>query len=318
MIGIVDIDVGFPKSRKSVREMHESSGRPEADILAWTHCVEIAVFGAHEPAWELVSEVARKVMDRTGITASEVGQVIVAGSGKWDHPAWSPAAKVAAELGIDRAHCFEVTNFCNAAGTAMRIAADAIAAGRQRYALVLLGEQASRSVDYTDPESVSLFNTGDCAVAILLGRDGTLLKLLDTRSRTDPSWCDYYVGEYEDDRIVTRRRGRRLNLPQTYLKNYQALTGETLAALGMSTSDVRYFLINHTDRRMHERLLRNLGIPFDRTVFNYDRFGHMNGADPFIALMELHARRRLRSGDLVLLATSGVGFSWGVTALEYQ
>ena len=318
MAGIVDLEFEFPKSRVTVEQMRAESGRPLADILAWTHCTEIPVFGEFETAWELLSEVSRRVLERTGVAPDDIGQVIVAGSGRWDNPGWSPAAKVAAELDITRAHCFEVINFCHAGPTAMRIAADAIAAGRTRFSLVLLGEQAARGVDYTDPESVSGFSTGDCAVAILMGGADTRFELLDIRSRTDPSWSDYYVGEYEDGRMVTRRRGRRLNLPQTYLKNFEALTADVLSTIDRSTPDVRYLLINHMDRRMHERLLRNLGIPEERSVFNYDRFGHMSGGDVFIALSELHAQSRLAPGDLLLLATSGAGFSWGVTAMEYR
>lgn len=318
MVGIVDFDVGFPRSRVSVEQMHEACGRPIADILEWTHCREIPVFGESEEAWELASDVARTVLDRAGVPAEEVGQVIVAGSGEWDFPAWSPAAKVAADLGINDGHCFEVVNFCTASATALQIAADAVAVGRVPYSLVLFGERASRGVDYRDPESVSLFNTGDAAAAVLLGRDGVRFELLRSRTRTDPSWCDFYVGEYEEGRVVTRRRGRQLNLAKLYLDNYQALAGETLSALEMTVSEVSYFLINQMDRRMHERLLRNLGIPAERSVFNYDRYGHMGCCDPFIALADLRSAGRLAGGDRVLLATSGTGFSWSITALGYR
>jgi 3-oxoacyl-[acyl-carrier-protein] synthase-3 len=317
MVGIVDFEFEFPKSSMSVREMHERSGRSEEDILAWTTCSEIPVFGENEPAWQLISTVAVKLLERNGVSPQQVGQVILAGSGDWDYPAWSPAAKVAAELGAYQAHCFEVVNFCNAAAVAMQIAADTIAAGRVRYTLVLLGEQASRAVDYTDPDSLELFNTGDCAGALLLGDEGVTFELLCTRSRTDPTLSDYYVGEHQEGRAVTRRRARRLKLPLTYLRNYEALTKEVVSTLDMDLQDIRYLLVNQVDRRIHERLLAKLGLTPDDSVFNYSRFGHMGCADTFLALDELRQRERLRPGDLVLLATSGAGFSWGITALRY-
>jgi len=316
--GIVDLEFEFPKSSISVPEMQRSSGRTEADIRAWTGCEQIPVFGAAELAWQLVSAVAATVLQRAGVPPSEVGQVIVAGSGDWDYPAWSPAAKVAAELGAVAAHCFEVVNFCNAAAVAIQIATDAIDAGRTRYALVLLGERGSRGVDYHDPESLELFNTGDCAAALLLGRDGVTFELLGSRSRTDPSLSDYYVGEFADGAVVTRRRARQLTLPLTYLKNYQRLLTEVLSGLGMGIQEIRFLLVNQVDQRIHERLLAELGLPPERSVFNYSRFGHMGCADPFIALAELRREGRLRPGDVVLLATSGAGFSWGVTALRCQ
>lgn len=316
-VGIVDFEVGLPRGRVTVAEMRAASGRPEADILAWTHCAEIPVFDAAEPAWELAADLARRVLERNGVAPERVDQLIVAGSGEWDSPAWSPAARIALDLGITRAHCFEVVNFCTASVTALQIAADAIAVGRVGMALVLFGERASRGVDYTDPESVSLFNTGDAAAAVLLGAGDVPFQLLRSRTRTDPAWCDFYVGEYEEGRVVTRRRGRQLSLAKVYLDNYQALTLETLAALDLSIADVDHFLINQMDRRMHERLLSILGIPAERSVFNYDRLGHMGCADPFLALAGLRDAGRLRPGDHVLVATSGTGFSWGVTAFRH-
>lgn len=317
-IGIVDFEVGLPRGRVTVAQMREASGRPEADILAWTHCSEIPVFSDGEPAWQLAADLARKVLDRNGVAPEEVDQMIVAGSGEWDWPAWSPAARIGLELSIPGAHCFEVINFCTAAATALQLAADAVAAGRVRAALVLLGERASRGVDYTDPESVSLFNTGDAAAAILVGAGTVAFELLRSRVRTDPSWCDFYAGEYEEGRVVTRRRGQQLKLAKVYLDNYQALTEETLAALETSIAGVDHFLINQMDRRMHERILSALGIPAERSIFNYDRLGHMGCVDPFLALADLRAAGRLRLGDLILMATSGTGFSWGITALRHH
>jgi 3-oxoacyl-[acyl-carrier-protein] synthase III len=318
MVGIVDFEVGLPSGRVTVPWMAERSGRPEADVLAWTHCAQIPVFDEFEPAWELVADLARKVLDRAGVPPEQVDQVIVAGSGEWDSPAWSPAAKVADELGITAAHCFEVVNFCTASATAVQIAADAIALGRVRNALVLFGERTSRSVDYTDPESVSMFNTGDAAAAVLLGANGVTFELLRSRTRTDPAWCDFYAGEYTDRGVITRRRGRQLSLAKVYLDNYLALVGDTLSTLDWTAADVDHFLINQMDRRMHERLVRSLGIPAERSVFNYDRLGHMGCADPFIALADLQAANRLRPGDRILMATSGTGFSWGVTAFRHN
>jgi 3-oxoacyl-[acyl-carrier-protein] synthase-3 len=318
VIGIVDLEFEFPKSSMSVPEMHRLSGRTEAEIRDWTVCSEIPVFGEFEQAWQLVGAVAATVLRRAGVAPAEIGQIIVAGSGDWDYPDWSPAAKIAAELGAFQAHCFEVVNFCNAAAVAIQIAADTIAAGRTRYALVLMGEQGSRAVDYSDPDSLELFNTGDCAAALLLGSDGVAFELLRSRSRTDPNLSDYYVGEHEDGRVVIRRRARHLKLPLTYLRNYETLTTEVVSALGMDLDEIRYLLVNQVDRRIHERLLTKLGLPEEKTVFNYSRFGHMGCADTFIALAELRSEQRLRNGDVVLLATSGAGFSWGVTALRYR
>ncbi|GHJ96593.1 3-oxoacyl-ACP synthase [Streptomyces sp. NE5-10] len=316
--GIVDFEVVFPSSEVDVRELHESSGVPVADILAVTHTERFPALDEDEAAWELAATAGRTVLERNGIDPDDIGLVLYAGSGEWDLPFWSPAAKVADELGITRAHCFEVANFCNGGMTAVRTALAELALGGAPYALVLIGDRLSRLVDHEDPESKALFNFGDAPAALLLGREDCLLDVVASAARTDPSWADYYSGDVEDDRVLMRRRGRRQGLGDAYLENFPARVDDVLGALGRRIEDVAWFLVNQGDKGMHEKLLARLGIPADKSVFNYHRYGHMGGSDPFIALGDLIGEERLRPGDLVLVAASGMGFSWSVTALEYR
>jgi 3-oxoacyl-[acyl-carrier-protein] synthase-3 len=313
--GIVDFEVMLPSASAAVRDMQEASGVALAEILEITHTDRFPVLAEGEPAWELAVDAARTLLKRTGTATESIDFLIYAGSGEWDQPFWSPAAKVAAELEIERAHCFEVTNFCNGAMAALQVAADKIDLGRAERVLVIVGDRLSQLVDYYDPESKALFNFGDAPAAILLSRDGAL-EVLHSAMRTDPSWADYYSGDIEDDRVVMRRRGHRAGLGDAYLENFVALTNDTLSALDLALSQVRWFLINQGDKRMHEQVLGALGIPAERSVFNYHRYGHMGGSDPFIALTDLRDDGLLAAGDTILVASSGMGFSWGITALR--
>src|SRR5690349_1632759 len=137
MAGIIDFDICFPAGRADVHRMHAASGLPVSEIQEITVCAEFPALAADEASWELALRAADTVLQRSGVAAAHVRYVIYAGSGQWDRPFWSPAAKVAQRLGITRAHCFEVTNFCNAAMTALRIAIDKIELGAAEYALVL-------------------------------------------------------------------------------------------------------------------------------------------------------------------------------------
>ncbi|MFI5861041.1 3-oxoacyl-ACP synthase III family protein [Streptomyces sp. NPDC051546] len=317
MGGIVDFDVCFPSARADIRAMSEASGVPLADLVRITHCETFPVLAEGEQAWELALTAARTVLDRSGVAPDRIRQVVYAGSGAWDRPFWSPAAKVAHALGIEDAHCFEVANFCNAGMTAIRLLSTAGALEENTYALVLVGDRLSKMVDYRDPASKALFNFGDAAAAVLLGGDPSRFRVLHSAMRTDGSWADYYAGELTDGRVSIRRAEHRKGLADAYVRHFTTLVDETLAALGVALEGVAHFLVNHGDRDMHQRLLDTLGIPAGRSVFNYDGLAHMGGADTLIALKDLERAGRLRPGDLIMLATSAMGFSWGVTTLEY-
>lgn len=315
--GIVDFELSYPNARAEASRMHAASGVPLAEILEITHCDGFPVLGDDERSWELALDAARQVMQRSDVDPARVRQVIYAGAGEWETPFWSPAAKVAHELGIERAHCFEIANFCNAGMAAAQVAIDRIARERDGYALVLVGDRLSRMVDYTDPQAKALFNFGDAGGAMLLGGgERCRFALLHSAMRTDPSWSDYYFGERRDDRIVIRRAAHREGLAVAYVDNFLALLDDTLSALGRAIGDFAYLLINHGDKGMHERLLAATGIPHEKSVFNYHRLAHMGSADTLIALRGLIDERRLAPGDLIMLATSAMGFSWGITALE--
>ncbi|MGW7050518.1 3-oxoacyl-ACP synthase III family protein [Streptomyces sp. NPDC054887] len=317
MPGIVDFDVSFPSARADIRAMHTASGVALADLARITHCESFPVLAEDEQAWELALTAARSVLRRTGVDVSRVRQVVYAGSGEWDRPFWSPAAKVSDRLGIRDAHCFEVANFCNAGMTALRLLSADGALEDGTYALVLVGDRLSRMVDYRDPDSKALFNFGDAAAAVLLeGGDGRF-RFLHSAMRTDGGWSDYYAGERSDGRVLIRRAAHRKGLADAYVRHFTSLVDETLSVLGRKAGDIDHFLVNHGDRDMHQRLLDVVGVPAARSVFNYDRLAHMGGADTLIALRDLEDAGRLRRGDLIMLATSAMGFSWGITTLEY-
>lgn len=316
--GIVDFEVSFPKGRITVDEMHEWSGLSLPEILEITHCREFPVLEPEEQVWELAVGAASAVLDRTGTDPEAISKVIYVGTGSWDMPIWSPAAKVADELGITGAHCFEVINFCNALPIGIGIAANGIAMGTDEYALILAGDRFSDLVDRADPDSKMLFNSGDAAAAILVAGSGYSFSYLDSSARTDPQWCDLFSAEYHEGGVQVRRRQTRKGLADAYTENYLALVDRTLARVGRPLSDVRFLLVNQNDKNVQDRLLRKLDLPPERSVFNHSNLGHMGCTDTMIALRQVWERGVLADGDLILLATSGAGFSWSVTALEYR
>jgi 3-oxoacyl-[acyl-carrier-protein] synthase III len=315
--GIIDFDVALPRGRMTVQQMHDWSGVSVPEILEVTHCAEIPAFSPEENAWELAVEAAAEVLKRTETDPASITRLIYAGAGYWDAPAWSPAAKTADELGITQAHCFEVTNFCNALTLAVGIAIDGLSGAAGERALVVAAERFAFAVDRHDPDSKGLFNFGDAASAVLVGASGRFA-FLGASARTDPQWCDYFIGDYHETGVYTRRRGHRDGLADAYVKHLVACTRSILDQIGKGVDQVRYLLINQNDKKIQDRVLDALGLPPTRSVFSHSRLGHMGCSDTMIALRRLWDDNALSHGDLVLLATSGAGFSWSVTALEYR
>ncbi|KVC59077.1 3-oxoacyl-ACP synthase III family protein [Burkholderia stagnalis] len=315
-VGVTDFETLVPTGAISREDMVRWAGMAPGALDEILPAPKVSVFDAGIPDWHYAAEVAAAVIGRQAIDTARIGWVIYCGSGVWDAPFWSPAAKVASELGVEHAHCFEVVNFCNAGATGLGIARDKVAEHPEQAALVIICDRLSRVIDRADAQSSALFNFGDSATALLIGADHPLLTLRACEMRTDPSWCDMYQGQLRDGRTLVRKHYERKGLRQRYIDAFTELLGLCLSRAALALDEVHYLLINQGDQGVHESLLERLDFPAERSVFNYHLDGHLGGGDNWIALRQLLQAGRLRSGDIVAMATSAMGFSWGMSLLE--
>ncbi|MEE2637693.1 MAG: 3-oxoacyl-[acyl-carrier-protein] synthase III C-terminal domain-containing protein, partial [Acidobacteriota bacterium] len=86
---------------------------------------------------------------------------------------------------------------------------------------------------------------------------------------------------------------------------------------GLSPGDVDLFVSHQANRRIIMAAAEQLGLPEEKVVINIDRFGNTTGATIPLALADALSQRRLKKGDLVLLASVGAGFTVGAVLLRW-
>ncbi|MFF8677673.1 3-oxoacyl-ACP synthase III family protein [Streptomyces sp. NPDC015237] len=312
-MGIADYALAMPGGKLSVDDVSRESGQTVEKLGQILPSGKFSVLAEGETSWSLGRDAAARILARTPVPLDEIGLVLYAGSSEWGTPFWSPAAKIAQELGITQAHCYEVSNFCNAGMVAVKLADDQVRAGTHRHALVIVSDRLSQLVEY-GTGYVELFNFADGAAAVLVSAEAKY-EVLGAAHHTDPQWVDSYYGEIKDGEVKVERGEKLDGLGEAFLGNFTDLTHKVLAGLGQEVADVAYFLVTHGNQDTHRKYLAALGVPDSRSVFQYDLDGHLGGADPFLALEELEREDRIGPGDLVIVATAGSGFTWGVTAI---
>ncbi|MFD0056902.1 3-oxoacyl-ACP synthase III family protein [Streptomyces sp. NPDC005047] len=313
-MGIADYALAMPGGKLSVDDVSRESGQTVEKLGQILPSGKFSVLAEGETSWSLGRDAAARILARTPVPLDEIGLVLYAGSSEWGTPFWSPAAKIAQELGITQAHCYEVSNFCNAGMVAVKLADDQVRAGTHRHALVIVSDRLSQLVEY-GTGYVELFNFADGAAAVLVSAEAKY-EVLGAAHHTDPQWVDSYYGEIKDGEVKVERGEKLDGLGEAFLGNFTDLTHKVLAGLGQEVADVAYFLVTHGNQDTHRKYLAALGVPDSRSVFQYDLDGHLGGADPFLALEELEREDRIGPGDLVIVATAGSGFTWGVTAIR--
>jgi len=91
---------------------------------------------------------------------------------------------------------------------------------------------------------------------------------------------------------------------------------EAVERSGRTPDEIAFLAINHMKPSMHRRILSLLGLRDDQSIY-LDRYGHIGAPDQVLALELAEREGRLHAGDLVVVASAGLGFTWGATALRW-
>lgn len=207
----------------------------------------------------------------------------------------------------------------------MLTAAQFVATGNARYALVIGADCNSRIVDPSDQRTYPLF--GDGAGAVLL-----------SRGEPHQGFLCYQMGADGSGRPLLDRPAGGTSLPLThetlnagshYLKMdgrsvfkwaVRMLTDTTellLEKSGLSVHDVSLYLYHQANFRIIHSAAEQLGISEDRVFYNLQKYGNTAGGSIPIALNEALQAGRIDRGDTILMCGFGAGLTWGTSLVRW-
>ena len=86
---------------------------------------------------------------------------------------------------------------------------------------------------------------------------------------------------------------------------------------GLTPADLDLFVSHQANRRIIQSATEKLGVDPSKVIINIERFGNTTAATIPLALDDAIASRRLKKGQLVLLASVGAGFTVGAVLLRW-
>ena len=102
-------------------------------------------------------------------------------------------------------------------------------------------------------------------------------------------------------------------MPIYYLNLYR-LVQKVLDASGLSLKDVDHFIYSNISQRDRDGFRRMVGLPEGGLPLTpMAEYGHTFASDLVINYVHLRREGRVQPGQLLLLASAGIGFTWGVT-----
>ena len=274
---------------------------------------------------DLAVEAARRAIDGAGLTPRDIGFLVV-GTTTPDMFFPSTACLVQDKIGIAGAWGFDLGAACSGFTYAVTTAMQMVASGAHDHALAIGADVMSRIIDYQDRSTCILFGDGAGAVVVSPAVDPDL-RIIDFAHEVDGSGAPALRMPAGGSRMPASREtvDRRLHyvhqdgaaVYKFAVRKTRDISRRVLERNGFEPGDIALFVSHQANRRIIMAAAEQLGLPDEKVMVNIDRYGNTTAATIPLALEDGLAQRRLKKGDLVLLASVGAGFTVGAVLLRW-
>ena len=321
---IVGIGAYAPKRILTNHDLEKMVETSDEWIVQRTGIRERHVVDEGEATSDLGLVAARQALWRAGVEPAAV-DLIVVGTTTGDMAFPSTGNVLQHELGCRNAGSMDVYAACSGSIYSLSIGSQYVETGKYETVLCVGAECLSRITDYTDRGTCILL--ADAAGAVVLRPSSSDAGIIDTDLYSDGRYGDLLIQPAGGSRhpasheTVERRMHFAKMKGNEVFKVAVRMFGDSAQRIleknGLKASDLDLFVPHQANLRIIEAAVKRLGLPMDRVVVNVDRYGNTGAASVYVALEEAWASRRLRPGDLVLLAAFGGGFTWGAALLRW-
>jgi len=276
------------------------------------------------PTSELALPAAREALERRGVGADELDLIIVA-TVTPDMIFPATACVLQDKLQARKAWAFDISAACSGFLYALTMGAQFVQTGAHRKVLVVGADMMSSIIDYKDRTTCVLFGDGAGAVLLEPATDGT--GILDFFHEVDGSGACYLnmpaggsARPASHETVDQRMHFVRQDGPHVFkyaVRKFAEASHVVLERNRLTPRDVDLFVAHQANLRIIEAARERLGLPEEKVVKNIDRYGNTTAATIPLALATALDERRLRKGDLVLLASVGAGLTVGATLVRW-
>lgn len=263
----------------------------------------------------MATEAAGKALAQSGISAGQIGCVLVATSTHFQQlPA--VATDIAHRLGSDGAAAFDLSAACAGFTHGLSLAGDMVRGGSARYVLVIGSERMSELIDHDDRATAFLFGDGAGAAVVgpaatpgfgpvVWGADGSQAGVLAQSA----SWQELRNPAPGLAFPALRMEGQAVFRWAVYAMGRVAR--EALDVAGVTAGELAAFVPHQANLRIVNALAKDLALPAEVAIARQvTHLGNTSAASVPLALADLLASGAAPSGGLALTLGFGAGLSY--------
>jgi 3-oxoacyl-[acyl-carrier-protein] synthase-3 len=271
---------------------------------------------------DLVVPAVQDICKKRGIDPKEIDCLIVATvTPDMIFPA---TANIACDkLGAKNAFGFDVSAACSGFLYSLTLGATLVESGRYKKVVVCGADKMSAIVDYTDRSTCIIF--GDGAGAVLLEPNEEGYGLQDSLLKSDGSGCQFLHmkagGSLKPASIetVTNKEHYIYQEGQAVfkfaVKGMADVSAELLERNKLTGADISWLVPHQANKRIIDATADRMGLSHDKVMLNIQRYGNTTAGTIPLCLWDWE--KKLKKGELIVLAAFGGGFTWGATLVKW-
>ncbi|WP_144893170.1 3-oxoacyl-ACP synthase III family protein [Flavobacterium tiangeerense] len=275
---------------------------------------------------------AEIAIERAGVAKEDIDFVVFATlSPDFYFP--GPGVLVQRDLGLKTVGALDVRNQCSGFIYALSVADQYIKTGMYKNILVIGSEVHSTGLDMTTRGRGVSVIFGDGAGAAVLSREEDLTKgILSTHLHSEGQHAEELIvkapgmgGRWVTDILADNDPDDESYFPymngQFVFKNavvrFSEVINEGLQANNLQVSDIDMLIPHQANLRISQFIQKKFDLTDDQVYNNIQKYGNTTAASIPIALTEAWEKGKIKSGDTVVLAAFGSGFTWGSAIIKW-
>ena len=275
---------------------------------------------------------ARIAIERSGVAMEDIDFIVFATLSP-DYYFPGPGVLVQRELGLKTVGALDVRNQCSGFVYGISVADQFIKTGMYKNILVIGSEVQSTGLDMSSRGRGVSVIFGDGAGAAVLSREEDLSKgILSTHLHSEGQHAEELVvkapgmgGRWVTDILKDNDPNDESYFPymngQFVFKNavvrFSEVINEGLQANNLHVSDIDMLIPHQANLRISQFIQKKFGLTDDQVFNNIQKYGNTTAASIPIALTEAWEQGKIISGDILVLAAFGSGFTWGSVIIRW-
>ena len=273
-------------------------------------------------ASDIAVRAAQDALQAAGITADQVDMILL-GTDTPDYITPATSTVVQHKLGAVNAGTFDIGCACASFPTGIATAAGLLATNPWMNHILVIGVYMMSKL--ADPADVVSFFYSDGAGAAVVSTDskpGYLSSAYLADGAYHDYWGLYAGGTYEPASVEAVEAGRtNVRLLQRYPpdvnhENWPKIVRMLAERGGFAVRDIDLAIFTQVRLPSIQIVMDDLGLPMEKTHWVMDKWGYTGSACIGMCLDDAIDHGKVKSGDLVTLVGSGVGYNYAGVALR--